>query len=168
MQLIRCTAKLLKELKQEPVANVEPLRSFIGGWHANLLRIERRKCVLVTNDKTLYTIFIPGLKKPDFNDFGEMFRHHLFKNLLHERFTQGKIEAVLDEHRTILFARTNNRSVLGLMNDLKFHLEFFIASRGGLVQAPIYELNRRLNRIPFSAIGGKCPIDRLKGLLHGI
>ena len=150
------------------MANVEPLRSFIGGWHANLLRIERRKCVLVTNDKTLYTIFIPGLKKPDFNDFGEMLRHHLFKNLLHERFTQDKIEAVLDEHRKILFTKSNNRSILGSMNDLKFHLEFFIASRGGLVQAPIYELNRRLNRIPFSAIGDMCPIDRLKELLHGI
>ena len=168
MQLIRCTAKLLKELKQEPVANVEPLRSFIGGWHANLLRIERRKCVLVTNDKTLYTIFIPGLKKSDFNDFGEVFRHHIFKNLLHERFAQAQIEAVLDEHRTILFARTNNRSVLGSMNDQKFHLEFFIASRGGLAQASHYEHNRKLNRIPFSAIGGTCPIDRIKELVHGI
>ena len=62
MQLIRCTVKLLKELTQEPVANVTPIRDVIGGWHANLLRIERKKCVLVTNDRALYTIFIPGLK----------------------------------------------------------------------------------------------------------
>ena len=60
MQLIRCTAKLLKELNQDPVANVKLIRDVVGGWHANLLRIERRKCALVTNDKTLYTIFIPG------------------------------------------------------------------------------------------------------------
>ena len=168
MQLIRCTVKLLKELKQEPVTNVEPLRTIAGGWHANLLRIERRKCVLVTNDRTLYTIFIPGLKKPDFNDFGEVIRHHLFKNLLHERFAQAQIEAVLDEHRTILFAKTNNRSVLGSMNDQKFHLEFFIASGGGLDLTPLYELNHRLNRIPFSAIDGTCPIDRIKEMLHGV
>ena len=168
MQLIRCTTKLLKELKQDSFDNVEPLKSIAGGWHANLLRIERRKCALVTNDKTLYTIFIPGLKKADFNDFGEVFRQHLFKNLLYEGLAQAKIEAVLDELVTILFARTNNRSVLGSMNDQKFQLEFFIASHGGLDKLPLYELNKKLNRIPFSAIGGSCPIVRMNELLHDV
>ena len=165
MQLIRCTAKLLKELKQDPVANVKPIRDVMGGWHANLLRIERRKCVLVTNDKTLYTIFIPGLKKQEFIDFDEVFRQHLFKNLLHEELSQNRIEAVLDELGTIRFARTDNRSVLGSMNDLKFQLEFHIASRGGLACTPLYELNARLNRTPFSAIDNRRPIDRLSELL---
>lgn len=165
MQLIRCTAKLLKELKQDPVANVKPIRDVMGSWHANLLRIERRKCVLVTNDKTLYTIFIPGLKKQEFIDFDEVFRQHLFKNLLHEELLQNRIEAVLDELGTIRFARTDNRSVLGSMNDLKIQLEFHIASRGGLACTPLYELNARLNRTPFSAIDNRRPIDRLSELL---
>jgi len=166
MQLIRCTAKLLKELKQDPVTNVEPIRNVLGGWHANLLRIERRKCVLVTNDRTLYTIFIPSLRKPDFMFFDEVFRQHLFKNLLYEELSQSCIEAVLNELETIRFARTNNRSVLGSMNDLKFHFEFSIASSGGLALTPLYELNARLNRTPFSAIGHSYPIDRLVELLH--
>lgn len=166
MQLIKCTAKLLKELKQDPVANVEPLRGIVGGWHANLLITARRKCVLVANDKTLYSIFIPSLKKPDFIDFAEVFRHHLFKNLLHEGLAQDEIDVVLHELRTILFAKTNNRSVLGSMNDLKFHLEFYIRSFGGLDRSPIYELNHRLNRIPFSVIDGHYPIDRLKEVLN--
>ena len=28
-------------------------------WHANLLRIDRRKCVLFTQDATLYSVFVP-------------------------------------------------------------------------------------------------------------
>jgi len=83
MQLIRCTTKLLKELKREPVAKVKLLKGTVGDWHANLLRIERRKCALVNNGKTLYTIFIPDFKKPEFNDFGEVFCQRLYKILLY-------------------------------------------------------------------------------------
>ena len=54
------------------------------------------------------------------------------------------------------------------MNELKFHLEFFISCRGGLAQAPLHELNHRLNRIPFSAIGGTCPIDRTKEMVRRV
>ena len=98
-------------------------------------------------------------------NFDEVFRQHLFKNLLHEALSPTRIEAVLDELRTIRFAKTNNRSVLGSMNDLKLQLEFHIASHGGLACTPLYELNARLNRTPFSAIDNRCPIDLLSELL---
>ena len=73
MLLLCCTQKLLKELKQEP-ANVVPLKSLLGSWHANLLMIERHKCVLATNDATLYSVFIPFLKRADFDVFHLIFQ----------------------------------------------------------------------------------------------
>jgi hypothetical protein len=103
MQIIRCTQKLLRELKFtaniEENAKSEPM----GGWHANLFRIERRKCVIFTNDKTLFTLFVPGLRKPEFDHFDELFRQYLFKGLLNEGFSQSKIESVLNEHQTIIW-----------------------------------------------------------------
>ncbi|MCG6863181.1 MAG: hypothetical protein LJE70_18225, partial [Chromatiaceae bacterium] len=42
----------------------EALRAPIGsetGWHCNLLRIERRKCVLFTHDETLFSFLLCGL-----------------------------------------------------------------------------------------------------------
>ena len=81
MQLIRCTQKLFKELKVKPTEEL-PKFGHIGGWHANLLRIDRRKCVLFTNDQTLYSFFVPGLKKSEFVHFDEVFRQNLFKCLL--------------------------------------------------------------------------------------
>jgi len=160
VQLIRCTQKLLKELKKKPV-NIEPLRSLLGGWHANLFYVERRKCVLVTNDSTLYTMFIPFLKKPDFQNFSFVFGQNLFKNLLHEGFNQNQIEAVLDEHETIKYSVTNNRSVLGSMNDQKFQLEYHIHDYGGLQSTPVYEINSKLNRNILRAIELGHPIDML-------
>ncbi len=65
MQPIHCTQKLLKELGKRGagVPQPEPQRGLLGPWHANLIRIERRKCILFTNDLTLYSFLVPGVKK---------------------------------------------------------------------------------------------------------
>jgi len=95
-----------------------------------------------------------------------VFGQHLFKNLLWENFPQSQIEIVLDEHREIIIAKTNNRSVLGSMNDLAFQLRYRIAAMGGLVYVDLMELNHALNRIPMSAIKEIYSIDELKNLLN--
>jgi hypothetical protein len=66
--IIRCTQKLLAELKIRSIPEESENEPF-WSWHANVFRIERRKCVLITNDATLFTMFIPALKKSDFNFF---------------------------------------------------------------------------------------------------
>jgi len=161
MQLIRCTQKLLKELGQEPT-NIVPIKSFLGSWHANLLLVERHKCVLATNDSTLYTIFIPYLKKAEFEAFHLIFNENLYKNLIFEGFTEKQIEAILNEYQDIKYAKTNNRSVLGSMNDMKSQLKFHIQMSGGLKSTDIFELNHRLNRTIFGAIQYKHPIELLR------
>ena len=161
MQLIRCTQKLLKELRVKP-SDIEPDRGSIGGWHANLLRFERRKCVLFTNDKTLYSIFVPALKRPDFEHFEEVFRQNFFRRLRIEGFTQSQIEKVLVEYNQVGFAKTNNRSVLGSMNDLSFQIEFLIGRFGGLANLDLDALNHEINRVPMSAIKGIYSIDVLR------
>jgi len=165
MQYIRCTKKLLNELKVKLPNEKKAQFGFIGGWHANLLRIERRKCVLFTNDKTLYSFFVPGLKKPEFNHFDELFRQYLFKSLMNEGFSQLQIERVLSEYLTIVFGKTNNRSVLGSMTDLSFQLEYQIKASGGLSYLDLVALNKQINRIPMKAIHHKYSIDVLGSLL---
>jgi hypothetical protein len=165
MAILRCTTKLLTELKTKPSEGATS-SSEVGSWHANLLRIDRRKCILFTNDATLYSFLIPGLKKPQFESFREVFGQNLFKNLLWENFPQNQIEIVLDEHREIIIAKTNNRSVLGLMNHLAFQLKYRIAAMSGLVNVDIAELNHELNRIPMGAIKEVYSIYELTKLLN--
>ena len=128
--------------------------------------IERRKCVLVTNDTTLFSLFIPYLKKPDFQSFHYMFGQFLFKNMLYEQIPQNQIETILDQCQKIDYGKTNNRSVLGSMNDQRFQLEYFIQSMGGLAQTDIYELNHHINRNILSAINYKHPIDMFSEQLY--
>ncbi len=165
MATLRCTKKLLTELKRGPSDGTQSADEF-GCWHANLLRIDRRKCVLFTHDKTLYTFFVPGLTKPHFQNFDEVFRQNLFKSLMSENLPQKHIEIFLDDIRKIEITKTNNRSVLGSMNDLTFQLQCQIADEGGLSVADISKLNHDINRIPMSAIKEIYSIYELKYLLN--
>jgi len=100
-----------------------------------------------------------------FENFREIFGQNLFKNLLWENFPQNQIEIILDEHREITIAKTNNRNVLGSMNDLAFQLKYRIAAMGGLSNVDLAELNHDLNRIPMSAIKEVYSIYELRNLL---
>jgi len=164
MGIIRCTAKLLTELKTKPT-NGPSQSSAWCDWHANLLRIERKKWVLFTNNQTLYSFFLPSMKKPILENFEEVFRLGLFKSLMTEGFTEPQVEYMLREHQHIAIAKTNSRSILGSMNDLAFQIKSMIYATGGLASADLSEINRELNRIPMSAINYKVSIDELKRLL---
>ena len=105
------------------------------------------------------------MKKPQFENFHEVFRQNLFKNLLWENFPQNQIEIVLEEHLKIEIGKTNNRSVLGSMSDLAFQLKYTIGSMGGLEYIDLARLNYELNRVPMSAIAETFSIDEIKKLL---
>lgn len=165
MAILRCTQKLLSELKLKPSDSIQQ-PSDLSGWHANLLRIDRRKCVLFTHDTTLYSFFVPGLKKPDFENIREVFGQNLFKSLMAENLPQKHIELFLDDIREIEISKTNNRSVLGSMNDLTFQLKYQIADEGGIEITDIRKLVHDLNRIPMSAIEEIYSIYELKKLFE--
>ncbi len=165
MQLIRCTQKLLKELKVKPLES-DPKVGLIGSWHANLLHIDHRKCVLITNDTTLYSVFIAGLRKPDFKIFPEVFCQALFKNLRCDNFSQQQIEMILEELREIEIGKSNNRSVLGSMNDLVFIIKYSINRVGGLDSTDLAELNWDINRNRLSAIGYGHAVEKLREKLN--
>jgi uncharacterized protein DUF6933 len=59
MRIIHCTQKLLKELDVPLVEpeNISAPAEGLGNWYANLLRIDRKKCLLFTNEKTL--LYLP-------------------------------------------------------------------------------------------------------------
>ena len=161
MAIIRCTAKLLKELAANQLT--EPGQSpSLWDWHANLLRIERKKWALFTNDQTLYSFFVRFVKRPLSPDFVEMFRLGLFKSMMGEGFAEPLVDYALRDHRNVVIAKTTSRSVLGSMNDLSFQLKCLIETMGGLARADLSEVNREMNRIPMSAIKYHVSIDELR------
>ncbi len=163
VQIIHCTKKLLNELEASQSGTMAPEHSsgFLGPWHANLIRIERRKCILLTNDRTLYSFLIPGVKKKDLVDFRALFALHLKMNLAKEGFGPEDINKALGEYGEIAIAPTTNRSVLGSMNDLADQVDFLVRRSGGLEQGDMLTVNMMLNRIPMGAIKYRYAIDKV-------
>ena len=156
MPYICCTHKLSKELRIKP-SSPQSENIGLGNLYANLLSIDRRKCVLFTHEQTLYSLLVPNLKKPEFLHLDDIFVQALFKQLRVEMFTQGQIESVLEEYDgKIMYAKTENKSVLGSMNDLAFHIKE-VQFQEGLANADMILLVRKVNGIPFKAIGFKYP-----------
>jgi len=72
MPYIGCTQKLLVEIR--PAQILEPTsQRGLQGWHGNIYRFFRRKSVLLVNDETRFAVFMPGLVKKDFMEFGKVF-----------------------------------------------------------------------------------------------
>ena len=164
MIAIQCTQKILKEIGQEytgPIIPTVPL----GDWHANLLLLDRRKCVLFTNDLTRYSFLVAGLKKPHFKMLDEIFRQNLFKCLLRDGFRQEAIEKVLDEIREVVFTRTSDRSVLGTMNDMAQILKWTIQDKVGLEYVDLGELMDKVNRMPLKPLDYEFSFERMRKAL---
>lgn len=75
--------KLLEELNIKPELQLteEPLFS----WHANLITVNRRKTVVLMNDKNRYVIVLRGFKMKDFKELDKPFLKHSGKNVLKKR-----------------------------------------------------------------------------------
>jgi hypothetical protein len=127
-----------------------------------LLWVDRKKCLLFTNNQTLYSFFVASMKRQQFENFAEVFRLGLFRSLTSEGIAEPQVEYALREHQHIVIAKTNSRSILGSMNDLVFQIQCMIDAIGGLANADLLEINRQLNRIPMSAIRYNFSIDELK------
>ena len=167
MRIIHCTRKLLKEID---VPLVEPDKipvptEGLGNWYANLLRIDRRKCLMFTNEKSLYTFLIPKVQKGNLKNIEEEFLIHLSYNLQNEGFGLELINRVMQEYQEIGFAKTVSKSVLGSMNEFAYKYEVHIIGDGGIDNIRILQLNQRINRTPMSALKYKFPIEALKNLL---
>jgi len=111
MLVLRGIQKLLKELHLEKAHLSDPGDGLLGSWFASLFRIERRKCVLITNDRTLYSVLLFGPKKPDFVTLDVKFRDGLVANLKREGFAAEKIASLAMALNPVVWAATNGRSV---------------------------------------------------------
>jgi hypothetical protein len=157
-RVIRCTGKLLKEIGR-------PRPEFVRAdeeatWCANLLRIERRKCLIITHHSTLFTLFVPDLVRAQIRMLPEILALFLNRAMRNEGL---RLEQNV-EPETIALARTTSRSVLGSMNDLAFQCSCHIEAEGGLLRYDRDGLIRRINRVPMSAIDYDYAIDQLRRL----
>ena len=131
---LHCTQKLFAKLPvdasgqircQRPsylAANDAP-KSPLSGWHANLILLQRRNCVLFVHDMTRFPVLITCLTKPGFANLDSLFQDAFLSTLLKAGATQEQFETAA-KYLTPFFCDTDcNRSVQGTMNHMKQDIE---------------------------------------------
>lgn len=152
--IVRCTARLLKLLAPGEVADVSPTPD---DWYANLLWIDRRKCLLVVHADTLFPIFIVDVRKLQLSKFG----HYLTGTVATALADAGLAPDSLGplDPTQVQVARTASRSVLGFMNDMAATSRYLAERAGGVNHLDTADLNAFLRRTPFDRGGHIRPID---------
>lgn len=141
--MLRCTAKLSNLLGVRPkdLAVVEPSDA---DWYANLLWLDRRKCLLFAHANTLFAILVAGVRKADIVPLAPFVIGVIQRELRAEGLapdTLGDLESA-----SVELARTASRTVLGYMNELARFCEYGVAESGGLGGCDIQQLNWDLRR----------------------
>ena len=170
MSLIRCTKKLQKEmgLKKNDIAEAEPGETLLGSWHANMISIDDKKCLLFVNDRTLFNFIVPDMTKAQIRGLSEIFKSMLACVLSAEGVSEGAKVKIMLEYESIQYGDTNSKSVLGSMNDLAFHYKHHIQSEGGVHSYAVPSIIKKLNRMPMGALKYVYPIEALKAVCESV
>lgn len=166
MLLIHCTGKLQLEmgLKASVPAAAEAQFGDLGPWHANLIRIDRKKTILFVNDRTLFNFIAPDVSRTQVRELSALFMHYLLCVLSEEGSSEKTKVKILAEYAEVAYAPSNNRRILGSMNDLAFHYKYHVLESGGVHSPAVPGIIRKLNRMPMGAIGYRFPIEALNNL----
>ena len=148
-----------------------PTSDGLGNWYCNIIRIDRRTCLLFTNEKTLYTFLIPNVKKANLKNIVNEFLVNLSYNLQVEGFGLDIINKVMQEYKEIEFAKTASKKILGSMNQIAFEYAIRVQMKEGLCNIRILETNRDMNKTLRSMLKGKkyfYPIEALRKVLSRV
>lgn len=126
MLVLHCTQKLLAAAGERGVGEV-PDADPLDSWHANLFHWERRKCVIVVNDCTLFPVLLFGVKQPQLSDLPRAFTER-FCSQLHERkvptYITDRVRRLYGEAK---LTTTSDRSVAGSLNQFVHELKWVVA-----------------------------------------
>ena len=154
--ILRCTRRLLKgsglQLTEDPPAPPAALEE----WFANVIPLPfpGRFAVMYSSASTLLTVLVPGRAvRTTLAGFRERLPRLLARLSAPPEWVLTQMSA-LDP---VCYARTNNRRVLGSMNDLADETRFWAEDAGSFSGFDLDRMELRLAETPLSMLGYSSP-----------
>lgn len=126
MSRIYCTQRLQKFIgKGVQDLPIDLVDSKYGDWNGNLFFINKRKYIVLTNNLTNYSIFLPNILKKDLKEFNNLVERRVIEQLKHDKIIdQNDSEFINEFIGHLTFYKTNNdRRITGVMNDIIFNFK---------------------------------------------
>jgi hypothetical protein len=150
MVVFRCTRKLLQHVEHTAGHQSESAKSTtrLGDWYANVLSVRRQHVVLAVSGVTLLPVLVAAAP---YKTMIPRFVEAVAQVLRALKIDETKIAAEEDGMRDVIVAKTNDRRVLGSMNDFANMLEVYLDERA------LTDVALHLAEAPCSPIGMRSP-----------
>lgn len=165
---IECTKKLFDAMKIKPNDIVSIYREPFYEWHANLFIFDRRKGVILMNNKTRYCIILYGLKAEHLKKFDAIVLSAIKETFIAEGFSTDKVEFYISHCAEVIYTKTHDRSILSQMNEFYFHISWEIENHLPNENVNLIELNKWAGDLMCGSLGYAHPIDLLKKEMNEI
>jgi len=161
MFTLHCTQKLLDRMGH-PVGTPVPASPRLGNWYATALFWKPQMALLV-NERTLLPVMMPLAPAAT---LAQRFPRALKEILQALNLPVEFIDAEIGGMNEVVYAKTTNRSVVGMMNEFTFLAEAF-RDRGGLLD-PL-ALSLKLAAVPCGPLrkGAGSPDRAVRELVAG-
>jgi hypothetical protein len=124
MFTVRCTQKLLRRV--EPTDAPTAPTTVLGDWYANVLYSRPRQLVLCVSERSLLPVV---LHAKEGHTLAPRLTLAVGQVLQRLGVASALIEREQNEMRAFAYSRTQNRRVLGQLNDLMFQLSWYLHDR---------------------------------------
>lgn len=159
--ILRCTSRLLDLIgDKSKIADLEPSNE---DWYGNAFWIGGRKCVLVVQVATLYSVLALDIRVGDLRPPGGFVFTQIVRALDREGLPRNAFGAI--NAHDVRLAKTVDRSVVGSMNDMVHLTRHIIAFKGGLAHCDPSEVHRLLHDTPNGARGYATPRELVRANL---
>ena len=161
MLQLHCTRKV-REQFGIPAGRLEQSKTSdaaLGNWCVNLVTIDRRKTLIFMSERTLLSFVLFGVKKSTRAALAELFVNGVVQLLELEGFTAAEIYRAIGVGGELQYSKATNRKALGNLNDLQQLYTLSILEEGGISHCNLWEIMRRMNRMPQRNIGWAFSIE---------
>jgi hypothetical protein len=132
-------------------------------WHATLFRAQRNQYIMVSNSKSLFSIFMHGAGITDFNKFykrmGDSIKdtmHDIGADLIYQRI-------IAPNAGSIRLAKAQDRRIIGSMNEQVFFAKTILYEE----EISPFDLSLRVNEFILSAIKYATPKEAFWAMKTG-
>ena len=125
MTKIFCSHKLKDFLGPKYFKLVDESENIYGDWNAHLFYFDRRKNIILVNNKSYYAVILADIKKADFTNFSTLFFNRLTEQLLLDKVIEpADLLLTVQKYTPLDFTRTNNdKKTIGTINEFVLHYQ---------------------------------------------
>lgn len=145
---IYVSKKLEKSIKRIIVPETKMDIGILGKWNATIFHVDRKKCWLISNARTQYSVILTEITTSDFDKIDDTFKKAFFKQLVYDGIIV-QFEILDKLIGSLKFLPTDNDcKTIGFLNHRLISLDWWKKEFGNLKNMPINDLTNRINISP--------------------